>query len=290
MKSVDVLVAVRNEERSIPLFIEKFNELAPHDVKIKIIFLEDGSTDTTIDVLRDCAKAYNNIDFISLDNKYGQYAALTLGLIYSKADAVITMDVDGGHPLETAVEMIKSFLNGNNLIQGHRIVYKRRKFYRSILSSAYNLFFYLIVGVNFFKQNVMFRLMDKSTKEKFMQNKNWWHIFKTNFRISDGIKTEYIKYSAPEREIGESKYGFFRLLKLSYKSFFALLSLKRLILVDAFLIILIFLFFNYDLIVIALLVAMLFVVLNLSFYLIINNYPVHKLKIIETSLPGLKDE
>jgi polyisoprenyl-phosphate glycosyltransferase len=54
----------------------------------------------------------NNVNYISLDNKFGQYAALTYGLSLSKADAVITMDVDGGHPIETAIEMIKSFLDG----------------------------------------------------------------------------------------------------------------------------------------------------------------------------------
>jgi len=289
MKSVDILVAVRNEEKSIPLFIDEVNELVSGLATVNIIFLEDGSNDRTVEVLRDLSKKYKNVDYISLENNYGQYAALTLGLIYSKADAVITMDVDGGHPVETAIEMIKLFLKGDNLVQGHRIVYKRKKFYRSILSSSYNLFFYIIVGVNFLKQNVMFRLMDKSIKEKFLQHKNWWHIFKTNFKTKDGIKTSLIEYTAPERELGESKYGFFRLLKLSYKSFFALLSLKRLIFMDVILIILIFLFINYDLIVIALLVAMLLVVLNLSFYLIINNYPVHKLKIIDTSLSGLKD-
>jgi len=208
MKLVDILVAVRNEEKNIPEFITKMNELTPGNVKINIIFLEDGSTDGTVKLLKDLSIKLNNINYISFENKYGQYAALTYGLSISKADAVITMDVDGGHPIETAIEMIESYLEENNLVQGHRIVYKRKKFYRSIMSYAYNLFYFLIVGVNFFKQNVMFRLMDKSTKEKFLQHKNWWHIFKTNFKSKDGVKTSYIECDAPERELGESKYGF----------------------------------------------------------------------------------
>ena len=182
MKSVDILVAVRNEEKSIPEFIGRLNELAQEDIKINIIFLEDGSSDGTIDLLKDLSQKFNNVDFVSLENKYGQYAALSYGLTISDADAIITMDVDGGHPIETAMEMIVSYLNGYNLVQGHRITYKRKQSYRTVMSYAYNLFFYIIVGVNFFKQNVMFRLMDKSTKEKFIQNKNWWHIFKTNFK------------------------------------------------------------------------------------------------------------
>jgi glycosyltransferase involved in cell wall biosynthesis len=288
MKSVDILVAVRNEEKNVTEFVERVNELVPKNIDINFIFLEDGSSDGTVGLLKNLSKNFNNINYISFENKYGQYAALTYGLTISRADAVITMDVDGGHPIETAMDMIKSYLKGNNIVQGHRIVYKRKKFYRTFMSYTYNLFYYLIVGVNFFKQNVMFRLMDKSTKEKFLKNKNWWHIFKTNFRKDDGIKYSYIEYAAPEREFGESKYDFFRLLKLSYKSFFALLSLKRFIVIDLILIALIYVFASYISIVLSIVITMLFLLMNISFYLIVNLYPITKLKIIETSIKGLE--
>jgi glycosyltransferase involved in cell wall biosynthesis len=289
MKSVDVLVAVRNEEKTIPVFINEFNTLIPDDIKLNIIFLEDGSSDGTVKLLQDLSRKMNNVNFISLDNKFGQYAALTYGLSLSKADAVITMDVDGGHPVETAVEMIKAFLQGNNLVQGHRIVYKRKKFYRTIMSYAYNLFFYIIVGVNFFKQNVMFRLMDKSTKDKFLSNKNWWHIFKTNFKSKDGIKTSYIEYEAPERELGESKYNFFRLFKLSYKSFFSLLSVYRLIIINIVLVVLLVLTAKCISVILSILVLLILLTINLSYFLIVKHYPIPELKIISTSLPEIRN-
>lgn len=288
MKSIDILVAVRNEEKSVTEFVERMNEFAPKNVNINFIFLEDGSSDGTVELLKGLSKNFNNINYISFENKYGQYAALTYGLTVSRADAVITMDVDGGHPIETAIEMINSFLEGNNLVQGHRIVYKRKKFYRTFMSYAYNLFYYMIVGVNFFKQNVMFRLMDRSTKKKFLQHKNWWHIFKTNFRADEGIKEIYVEYTAPEREFGESKYNFIRLLKLSYKSFFALLSLKRFIVIDLILIALIYFFASSVSIALSILITIVFLLMNISFYIIVNHYPIAKLKIIETSIIGLE--
>lgn len=288
MKRVDVLVAVRNEEKSIPVFIDKFNKLAPPDVKVRLIFLEDGSTDNTVKVLRDLSDQFENIEYISLENKYGQYAALSLGMKISDADAVITMDVDGGHPVETAIEMIKSFLKGYNVVQGQRIVYKRKKFYRSVLSYAYNFLFYIIVGVNLFHQNVMFRLLDKPTREIFLRNKKWWHIFKTNFNQNDNIKTDYIKYTAPEREFGESKYGLFRLIKLSYKSFFSLLPLSRLIIINLIFITAGILLFTNYLIIPTVFCAALLLVIDLSYYFIVNHYPIHLLKVLETSLPGVK--
>lgn len=288
MKSVDVLVAVRNEEKTIPGFINEINNLVPDGIKLNIIFLEDGSSDGTVELLRSLSNRLNNVNYISLDNKYGQYAALTYGLSLSKADAVITMDVDGGHPIETAVEMIKSFLQGNNLVQGHRIVYRRKKFYRTIMSYAYNLFFYIIVGVNFFEQNVMFRLMDKPTNAKFLQNKNWWHIFKTNFKSKDGIRTSYVKYEAPERELGESKYNFFRLFNLSYKSFFSLLSVYRLIIMNIVLAVLFVLTAKYVSVILSILFLSILLIINLSYYLIVKQYPIPELKIISTSLPEIR--
>ena len=130
--------------------------------------------------------------------------------------------------------------------------------------------------------------MDKSTKEKFLQHKNWWHIFKTNFKSKDGVKTSYIEYDAPERELGESNYGFFRLLKLSYKSFFAMLSLKRLIEINLILIGLIYLCINYISIVLSVFIFFVLLLVNVSFYVIVNHYPIMKLKIIETSLTGFE--
>jgi glycosyltransferase involved in cell wall biosynthesis len=288
MKSVDILVAVRNEEKSIPLFVNEINKDLLNDIKINIIFLEDGSKDCTVSVLQELSKKFDNVKYISLDNKFGQYSALTFGLSISKADAVITMDVDGGHPIETAFEMIKVFLNGYNLVQGHRIIYKRKKIYRSILSYAYNFFFYLIVGVNFFKQNVMFRLMDKSAKEKFLGHKNWWHIFKTNFNARDQIVLKYIEYTAPEREIGKSKYGFLRLLKLSYKSFFSMMAIPRFITINFLLVGFIIICINYELILISIFSLLVLLIFDISYYLIINQYPIPSMKIKETSISGLK--
>lgn len=288
MKSVDVLVAVRNEEKSIPVFIKKFNKLAPPDVIIRLIFIEDGSTDNTVSVLKDLAAGSENVEYVSLKNKYGQYAALIWGMRISEADAVITMDVDGGHPIETAIEMIRNFLNGDNVVQGQRIFYKRKKFYRTIMSYTYNLIFYLIVGVNLFHQNVMFRLLDKSTREIFLKNKKWWHIFKTNFRINDRINSSYIRYEAPERDIGESKYNFFRLLKLSCKSFFSLLPLYRLVFINIILIALIILFYYKEIFILSIISVIIFLVINISYFVIVNHYPIPLIKIIETSLPEFK--
>lgn len=283
-KTIEILVAVRNEEENIPVLITKLKSLNINNSEIKILFLEDGSTDKTTEILKEYSRKEENVNYISLDNPYGQYAALIYGKKLSAADAVITMDADGGHPVSAVEEMIMKYIAGNNVVQGRREAYKRKKTYRAIGSYIYFSLYRIIVGVNMFKQNVMFRLLDNKAKSVFLENKNWWHIFKTNFKSKDNLKIEYVNYDAPERSAGESKYNFFKLLKLSYKSFYSLISIKRYIIINIiFIFLIVFIIINVNIYIGIVLVLILITEIT-SFAVIRNNYPVDKIKVLETSL------
>ncbi len=284
-KFVDILVPVRNEEDNIHTFISKISSVNIKGVNINVIFIEDGSTDGTLEVLRDYSDKNKKINYISLDNRYGQYAALIIGMKLSNADAIITMDVDGGHPVEVVEKMINKYLNGINVVQGKRELFKRKKKYRAIASYIYSFLFFLIVGVNVFKQNVMFRLLDKNAKQIFLNNKSWWHIFKTNFRKHHNLKIEYVNYTAEERILGKSKYTLGKLSFLAYKSFYSLISLKRFfslnILISIIIIIIAIIKLDKSLVIFLLVFAVIEIV---SFIFIKNYYPIKKIKILETSL------
>ncbi len=287
-KTVDILVAVRDEEENIPIFINNLKSLNINDVELGVLFLEDGSKDNTVKILKEYSDKDKNINYISLHNPYGQYAALTFGMNFSDSDAIITMDVDGGHPVEIVGKMIEKFLQGYNVVQGRRNVYKRGKKYRALFSYIYFFLCFIITGVNMFRQNVMFRLLDRKAKSIFISNKFWWHIFKTNFKKKDNLKSTYVIYNAPERTAGKSKYNLIKLFKLSYKSFFSLISLKRFLFVNMlFLVLIIYLIFN-SYIYIGILLIIVFVIEVLSFILVRKNYPIEKIKILQTSLSTLK--
>ncbi len=230
MKKIDILVAVRNENENIIKFVDQINDIKIDGIKISIMFLEDGSNDNTLDVLRIQSKKYNFVKFNSLKNEYGQYFALFYGINLSNADAVITMDVDGGHPVFIIKEMINEYLNGYNVIQGHRVHYKQKEKYRSIASYLYNLFFLVFIGLNIVRQNSIFRLMDRTAYEIFKKNFLSGYSLKTNFRKSDKIRINYISYDTPEREFGVSNYNFMRLAGLSIRVAFSQLSKQRFLL------------------------------------------------------------
>jgi polyisoprenyl-phosphate glycosyltransferase len=282
MKKIDILVAVRNESENIRKFVDQINKINIDGIDISIVFLEDGSTDDTLNVLRTLAKEFNFVKFYSLKNDLGQYIALFFGINESTADAVIIMDVDGGHPVYIIEGMIREYLNGYNVVQGHREHYKQKAKYRAIASYLYNLFFLVFVGLNILKQNSIFRLMDRKACEIFKANFHWGYSLKTNFKKSDKIKIIYTSYDTPEREFGVSKYNFFRLANLSIRVAYSQLSKQRFILLS-----LIFLSFtiisfinnNYvDFVLSILLMAL----VTIPYLLLTKTNPVSQIKILES--------
>lgn len=227
-KRVDVIVAVRNEEENIPLFINAVKGLnLPDSIEIGIIFIEDSSTDRTLELLRKYSEHDVKVSYYSLKKGYGQTAALAFGLERSKADAMITMDVDGGHPVQVIPVMINYFLEGADIVQGVRRKNEKRDFYRNVGTSIFNIIFFLLAGVNTHKQNVFFRLMSKEVSKKFLSNTRALYFFRTNFSKKECIHEKYVSFEPDCRIFGKSEYNFIRLAKFALKAPFSAMSAKR---------------------------------------------------------------
>ncbi len=224
-----LVVAVRNEEENMLYFVDRINSLFIPDVTINILFIEDGSTDKTLTVLKSMKTKAENIDYTSLINPFGQGLALAWGIARGKADAVITIDVDGSHPIEIIKQMIEQYRQGLDVVQGIRVEYRRDSWYRQIASRIYFFIFSVVTGIDLQKQNVHFRLMNKKACGIFIRNQPWWYSLRTNFSRRDNIKTSYIPFIAPERTTGNSKYHFRRLFLFAFKSFLTLTKPKRFI-------------------------------------------------------------
>ena len=240
VKTIDIIAAIRNEESNISRFITGIRGLNKPGVNIHIILIEDGSTDNTVGIMKEMAIQSNDISFYSLKNPYGQGLALAYGLLQSNGDASITIDADGSHPYKTAEQMIQEFLNGADIVQGNRISYDRKSIYRKIGSKIYFFLFTLITGVNLYKQNVHFRLMNRKATILFKQNRRWWYSLRTKFNRSKKLVVEYVDFIAPERVSGTSKFNFLRLFIFAYNSFLTLIGIPTFIFINLIASILIF--------------------------------------------------
>jgi len=227
MPSVDVIVAVRNEEQNLPIFVERLFALPfPSDVDVKVVFVEDSSTDGTHDVLRRLAGADPRVGYYILARGYGQGPAIVFGLSRSSADAMIMMDADGGHPLEVLPEMVRHYLDGARVVQCVRNTLANRKAYRDIGAATFQLFARSVTGVNTHEQNIFFRLVSADVAREIVRQPRYWRWlrFPLPQRAGDLRK---IPVHSQERVLGESKYDFRRLVNLAIDGILSLIPTAR---------------------------------------------------------------
>ena len=128
MKKINIVIPAHNEEKNVPIMRERiaavFSSLK--DYAYEIIFVNDGSRDTTQQVLEDLAAQYPEVRYIELSRNFGHQAALKAGLDNADGNAVISMDGDLQHPPELIPQLIKEWENG------HDIVYTIRRYNENI--------------------------------------------------------------------------------------------------------------------------------------------------------------
>jgi len=222
LKSVDIIAAVRNEEKYIPIFVKAIQELQlPRSILIGIIFVEDSSTDNTVAVLRELTKAHDNVRFYSLKEGFGEGPAVVFGMSRSSAEAVIMINV--------IPKMIDLYLNGADVVQAVRITLKDRKIYRDVGAALFRILARAITGVNMKEQNVYFRLVSREYKSLLVDTKKWIHFLRMKLPQNSTVRLRKVCFHAEERKLGKSKYNFLRLTKLSLDGILSLVSVSRLI-------------------------------------------------------------
>ena len=227
MTTVDLVVAVCNEDGVIPAFVESVRALQlPASVEIGILFVEDSSTDKTVEVLRDVARRDRGVRYFSLEKGYGQAPALWFGMSRSEADAVITMDVDQGHPVPLIPSMLHRHLDGADVVQGVRAEIGGRAVYRDMGTRCFEWGVRHLTGIDLRRQNVHYRLVSKAVKERILANRRWIYFLRIDLRGS-ASRTDYVTFESKERAVGTSKYGFSRLLRHSLNGVLSIIPPKR---------------------------------------------------------------
>src|SRR6476620_5310540 len=108
MKNIDVIVPVHNEEGNIGTMFQRLNAVFQTlPFSCRFIFVDDGSTDKTLSILKALSKADPRVDYISFSKNFGHQNAIKAGLDRSTGDCAITLDGDLQHPPELIPELIQ---------------------------------------------------------------------------------------------------------------------------------------------------------------------------------------
>lgn len=222
VKTISLVVPCFNEQESIPLFyaaVEKIRS-SLRGYSIEYIFINDGSSDKTLEVLRDLHdKNKEDVHYLSFSRNFGKEAALYAGLKASNGEYVAVMDVDLQDPPEHLASMLAGIEDEHYDIVGTRRVDRSGE---PLLRSWFsNLFYKLINKVSdtqFLNGVRDYRLMTRQVVDSILQMAEYNRFSKGLFSWV-GFNTKYLEYENRDRVAGTTSWSFWSLFKYSLEGF-----------------------------------------------------------------------
>ena len=213
MNKISVIVPCYNEEESIPLFYDTINKVINKmkDVSFELIFVDDGSSDKTINVIKDLSKKDKNVRYISFSRNFGKEAAIYAGLVYSTGDYVTLLDADLQDPPEFIEKMYKIITTKDvDIVALKTDAHKEYGIFRRFLTRCYYRLISKLSKVEMVPGARDFRLMTRQMVNAILELKEYNRYSKGIFSFV-GFKTKWLTYKVPKRVAGSSKWSIFKL-------------------------------------------------------------------------------
>ncbi len=170
----------------------------------EIVYVNDGSRDSTLKKLRELADRNENIKVISFSNNFGHQAALTAGLYHASGDAVVSLDADLQDPPEVIEQMIQAYKSGSEIVYGVRRDRKEDTFLKRFTAlTFYKLMKYM--GVNCVYNHADFRLLSKKVLREFKRYEEINRFIRGMIPLL-GFSHSIVEYDRENRYAGETKY------------------------------------------------------------------------------------
>lgn len=218
MKKLSVIIPAYNEADNISAAAETVGKLLrENSIDYEIIFVDDGSSDSTWDKLKQLSSADSRIKGLKFSRNFGKEGAIFAGLRNASGDAAVVMDCDLQHPPETVIEMYNIWLNNDV------DVVEARKKSRGKESLFYKLSAKLFYGVlksssGIDLQNASdFKLLDRKVVDVLNEMPERLTFFRA---LSSwvGFKTEVVYFDVAKRRSGATKWSFVKLARLAVNS------------------------------------------------------------------------
>ena len=215
--TLSVVVPCFNEEESIPLFYEEMERVRTSmGEEFEYIFINDGSSDKTLDVLRELNLLNPYAHYLSFSRNFGKEAALYAGLQHATGDYVTVMDVDLQDPPELLIEMKQRLDQQPNLdcVGTRRVTRDGEPPIRSFFARMFYKLINHISQVEMVDGARDFRLMRRPMVDAILKLSEYNRFSKGIFAWV-GFDTEYLEYKNVERVAGETSWNFWSLFKYS---------------------------------------------------------------------------
>lgn len=216
MKKVSILVPCYNEEASLQLLYPELKKLMDNekDYEWEVLFVNDGSKDNTIDIIRQLRESDKRICYVNLSRNFGKENAMLAGFDHVTGDCMVIMDADLQHPPYIIPQMLKKWEEGFDDVYAKRITRGKEPWLRK----KFSLLFYSILKrtsrIEILPNVGDFRLLDKQCIMSLRKLRETERYTKGMF-CWIGYKKSYVEFEQGERIAGSSSWNFMSLLKLA---------------------------------------------------------------------------
>jgi dolichol-phosphate mannosyltransferase len=218
---LSVAIPVHNEESVLAELLQRLRAVldsvrgGPHE----IVFVDDGSTDRTFEMLAEAAKGDERIVVVSLSRNFGHQAAISAGLDHVTGDAAVVMDGDLQDVPEVIPQFVEKFQQGYDVVYAQRV---RRK-EPLALRICYFVFYRMMAKLSDIRlplDSGDFGLMSRRVIDEVRKMPEH-HRYLRGMRSWVGFRQTGIEVERAERHSGKSKYSVIRLVKLAFDGIFA---------------------------------------------------------------------
>lgn len=213
---ISIVVSVYNEEKVLKDFYqESMHILTTCKWDYEYIFVNDGSSDNSLQILNDFAEKNPAVKVVSFSRNFGHEAAMIAGIDYSQGDSIICMDADLQHPVELIPDIIEKFENGYEIICMERLENKSAGILKNITSTIFYKVLNMISSIEFQRNASDFFAIQRNVASILKKEYREKMRFLRGYIQSVGFKKGSIEYIAKERRAGESKYSLKKLFKFA---------------------------------------------------------------------------
>ena len=214
-KTLSIIVPAYNEEETIELFFDEVNaQTLDLPLDKTFYFINDGSSDRTLDVIKTLSQKYSNVKYISFSRNFGKEAALLAGLRAASGDFVTVMDADLQDPPNMLNEMYDKLQEGYDIVGTRRVSRKDEPFIRSIFARAFYKIMNTISSTQMVDGARDYRLMTRQVVDSILDLPEHNRFSKGLFSWV-GYDVFYLEYNNVERVAGKTSWSFWGLLHYS---------------------------------------------------------------------------
>jgi glycosyltransferase involved in cell wall biosynthesis len=214
---ISIIIPCHNEEEVLPYFMEEIESVYEkmrlhHHVDMEYIFVDDGSKDKTLQILKNYSEKNSRVNYLSFSRNFGKEAGMYAGLEHATGDYVVLIDADLQDPPELIEEMYETLTTTDfDCVGSRRVTRKGESKIRSFFARMFYKIIRKLSNVDIVDGARDFRMMTRQMVDAILSMKEYNRFSKGIFAWV-GFKTKWLEYENQERKAGTTKWSFWGLL------------------------------------------------------------------------------